>query len=175
MWESVTGLTPNEFRKMTRFCNASDNSADNQNRALVLGFGEDVRIAPGAILRYSETITIGKKSFVGLFSYVNGDVTIGERVAIGPHCSLTARNHVFNPETQSFSSGKKAPIHVKDGAWLAAGCQITAGVTVGKCTLVCANATVTRDTPDYAIIAGVPAKQVGHIDPESGEYHWYGK
>jgi len=174
MWETHTGLSQEEFEKLTQFCNASDNATDNRNRAKALGFdAEDVLIAPGAILRQPERITIGKKTFIGLFSYLNGEVTIGERAFIGPHCSLSASNHVFNPETQSFHSSKQAPIVVEEGAWLAAGCQVTAGVTVGKCTLVCANATVTRDTPDYAIMAGIPAKQVGHIDPVSGEYHWY--
>ena len=44
---------------------------------------------------------------------------------------------------------------------------------IGRANLVCAGAVVTHSTPDYAIMAGVPAKQVGRIDPETGEYIWF--
>ena len=44
---------------------------------------------------------------------------------------------------------------------------------MGRANLVCAGAVVTKSTPDYAIMAGVPAKQIGRIDPETGEYIWF--
>ena len=59
------------------------------------------------------------------------------------------------------------------GSWLASNVMISAGVKLGKGNLVCAGAVVTKSTPDYAIVAGIPAKQVGRIDPETGEYHWF--
>ncbi|MFA0724558.1 acyltransferase, partial [Vibrio sp. 10N.222.49.E5] len=49
------------------------------------------------------------------------------------------------------------------------------GTTVGECALVCANSVVTSDVLPYAIVAGTPAKQIGRIDPESGQYHWFNK
>ena len=49
---------------------------------------------------------------------------------------------------------------------------VTAGVHVGRANLVCAGAVVTHDTSDYAILAGIPARQVGHIDPASGAMVW---
>ena len=60
-------------------------------------------------------------------------------------------------------------------SWLAAGVTVTAGVKIGKANLVCAQAVVTKDTEDYAIMAGVPARQVGRIDPVTGKYHWFSK
>ena len=56
-----------------------------------------------------------------------------------------------------------------------AGVTVTAGVKIGKANLICANAVVTKNTPDYAIMAGVPARQIGRIDPVTGEYHWFSK
>ena len=44
-----------------------------------------------------------------------------------------------------------------------------------KANLICASAVVTKSTEDYAIMAGVPARQVGRIDPVTGEYHWFSK
>ena len=172
-WKTESGLTAEEFAKFTRYMQA-DNGLDDANRARIMGFSaEGVNIAPGCVIRQPEKVRIGPKCFIGLFVYLNGDVTIGEKVLIGPHCSLSASNHIFNPETQNFSRSKAEPIVVEDGAWLAAGCMVTAGATVGKGSLICANATVTRDVPAFAIMAGTPARQVGEIDPKTGDYIWY--
>jgi acetyltransferase-like isoleucine patch superfamily enzyme len=176
-WETQTGLSREEFEKMVLFCNKSDNNIDNVNRARILGFTEEgARIAPGAIVRIRKPGGIGKNSYVGLYTYVNGTVKIGENVLIGPHCSLAAGNHRFSPKTQCFTVDRakdELGIVIGDGSWLATGCTITAGANVGKCNLICANSVVTKPTPDYAIMAGTPAKQVGRIDPQTGEYHWF--
>ena len=172
------GINAEEFERFTLYCNASDNQADNLRRAQILGFNaENVRIAPGAIVRIGKR-DIGAHSFIGLYSYINGDVTIGENVLIGPHCSVTAGHHTFEAETASFSGRSPAeenPIVIGDGTWLASGCVVTAGVTVGRANLLCANCVLTKDSPDFAIMAGVPAKQIGRIDPQSGAYIWFTK
>ena len=161
-----------EFERLA-WAGQADNPVDNKHRAKALGVtSEDVQVAPGAILRQPEKLQIGRNVFIGLYTYLNGEVSIGNNILIGPHCSLSASNHVFNAETQSFSRSEPEPIVIGDGSWLAAGCMVTAGVTVGKCNLVCANAVVTKDTPDYAIMAGTPAKQVGCIDRDTGAYRW---
>ncbi|NRA36619.1 MAG: acyltransferase [Planctomycetes bacterium] len=173
-WQSSQGLSEQTFTEHTLLANASDDCHDNAKRAQILGFtAAEVKIAPGAIVRIGEN-QIGENSFVGLYSYVNGDVHIGKNVLIGPHCSLPAGNHMFSPTTQSFSDRdnhlKDCSIHIGDGTWLASGVTITGGVKIGKANLIFAGAVVTRDTADYALIAGTPAKQIGHIMPETGEY-----
>lgn len=92
-----------------------------------------MRIAPGAIVRIGAN-PIGENSFIGLYCYVNGDVRIGRNVLIGPYCSLPAGNHKFDPATQSFATKRDAakPIVIGDGSWLASGCTVTGGVTVGR-------------------------------------------
>jgi serine acetyltransferase len=175
-WQTQTGLTREEFEKFTRYCNCSENSIDSMNRARILGLKtEGVQVATGAVVRLSSTGSVGKGSFLGLYCYINGHVTIGEHVLIGPHCSITSNNHVFDAGRQWFGGNKGGPIVIGDGVWLASGCMVTAGVTIGKCALICANAVLTKDVPPYAIMAGTPARQVGHIDPSSGEYHWYSR
>ena len=98
---------------------------------------------------------------------------------IGPHCALTAGHHKFDPATGCFSARTNADydnsIIIGRGSWLAAGVTVTAGVRIGKANLICANAVVTKNTEDYAIMAGVPARQVGQIDPVTGDYHWFSK
>ena len=170
---TACGVSVEDFEAFTRYANCSDNRPDDLRRAQLLGFHNNVTVAPGAIIRIGKN-TIGDNSFIGLYSYVNGDVRIGKNVLIGPLCSLPAGNHKFNPATQSFSARDESkPITIGDGSWLASGVTVTNGVTIGKCNLICANSVVTRDTPDYAIMAGTPAKQIGTIDPETGEYRWF--
>ena len=165
------------FADLTYFCNESDNSADNIRRAELLGLGgRGIMVAPGAIIRIPKD-QIGKNVFIGLYSYINGNVTIDDNVLIGPHCSVAAGNHKFDPKTGWFSARTEPDgddsITIGFGCWLASKVTITGGVKLGKANLICAGAVVTKSTPDYAIMAGIPAKQVGRIDPDTGEYVWF--
>jgi len=165
------------FALLTRYANLSDNEKDNLRRAEIMGFGgRNIRIAPGAIVRVRPEL-IGSNVFIGLYSYLNGEVIIGDNVMIGPHCSLPAGNHKFDPATGYFSARTNNDydnsIVIGEGSWLATGVTVTAGVKIGKANLICAHAVVTKSTPDYAIVAGIPGRVVGHIDPVTGEYHWY--
>ncbi|MBQ9784702.1 MAG: acyltransferase [Clostridia bacterium] len=167
------------FLQLTEYCNRSDNGVDNARRARALGFADGVLVAPGAIIRIKDPTRIGTNVFFGLYTYVNGDVTVGNNVLIGPHCSIAAGNHKFDPATGWFSARSEATdddgVVIGDGCWLAANASLTGGVRLGRANLVCAGAVVTKSTPDYAIMAGVPARQVGRIDPETGEYIWFHK
>jgi acetyltransferase-like isoleucine patch superfamily enzyme len=57
-----------------------------------------------------------------------------------------------------------APIVIKKGAWLGAAVSVMPGVTIGENAVVASNAVVSRDVPDNAVVAGVPAQIVKHID-----------
>jgi len=171
-------LSDEEFRKFTLYCNQSNNYHDDTQRAQILGQnGEDVRISPGAIVRIKEN-QIGKKSYIGLYSYINGDIQIGENVLIGPHANIVGSNHLFNPMDDSFSARTDdvtGKVIIEDGVWITGGVTVTPGCHIGKCALICANSVVTTDVPPYAIAAGTPAKIIGSIDPKTGEYHWFHK
>ncbi|TEW51238.1 acyltransferase [Psychromonas algicola] len=171
-------LSDEEFRKFTLYCNQSNNYHDDTKRAQILGQnGEDVRISPGAIVRIKGN-QIGKKSYVGLYSYINGDIRIGENVLIGPHANIVGSNHLFRSE-DNFFSGRTDEITgrviIEDGVWLTGGVTVTPGCRIGKCSLICANSVVTKDIPAYSIAAGTPAKIIGYIDPKTGEYQWFKK
>lgn len=171
-------LSEDEFRKFTLYTTQSNNFEDDNARAQIVGFtNEGVRLAPGAIVRIGDN-QIGTNSYVGLYSYINGDVTIGSNVLVGPHISIVASNHLYDPTTDHFSarsSLEKGKVSIEDGVWLTTGVVITPGVTVGKCALVCANSVVTQSVSPYSIVAGSPATPIGRINPTTGEYHWFNK
>jgi UDP-2-acetamido-3-amino-2,3-dideoxy-glucuronate N-acetyltransferase len=57
---------------------------------------------------------------------------------------------------------------VKEGASLGANCTIVCGHTIGRGAMIAAGAVVTKDVPDFALMAGVPARQIGTVN-EQGE------
>ncbi|MBN8216262.1 MAG: acyltransferase [Spirochaetes bacterium] len=173
-WVTKTGLDPETFEIHTRYSGLSDNETDGRNRARMLGFrAEGLRVKPGAIINLSARGSIGDGCLIGLYAYVNGDVVIEDLTLIGPYCSLTSNTHLFDAESRSFTRRNVgAPIRIGRGSWLASGVTVTAGVTVGKGNLLCANAVVTKDTEDYGIYGGTPARKLGHIDLATGDLVW---
>ena len=172
-------ITDEEFEKMTRFCNVGGNADFNFKRSNLLGFGgKNIHFQTGALVNVDPK-KVGERVVFSYYCYVNGDVTIGDRVLIGPHCSVTAGDHKFDPETKAFTKRNNddfdVSIVIGDGSWLAHAVTVTSGVRIGKGNLICAGAVVTKNTPDFAIMAGIPAKQVGEINPDTGEYIWYSR
>ncbi len=168
------------FEQFTKYCNQSDDWDDNLRRGELLGLGgREIRVAPGAIIRVRHPEKIGRNIHIGLYCYINGDLTIEDDVLIGPYCAITAGHHKFDAATGWFSARTEQDydntIVIGRGSWLCASVTVTAGVKLGRMNMVCAGAVVTKDTPDCAIMAGAPARQVGRIDPETGEYHWFSR
>ena len=175
--ETIHGLTREEFEKFTVYSMATNDRRSNLLRAEILGFGgKETEIAPGANVRVDPD-RIGRRSFIGLYCYLNGKVTVGDDVLIGPHCSIVAGNHKFDAATGAFTARTEGDgdesVSIGDGSWLCSNVTVTPGCKIGRRNLICAGAVVTKSTPDYAIMAGVPAKQIGRIDPDTGKYLWF--
>lgn len=98
-------------------------------------------------------------------------VTIGRNVLMGGRVYITDHDHSYEePDCSARESLrlKVAPVEIADGAFLGEGCVILKGVRVGTRAVVAANAVVTRDVPDFAVVAGVPARVVKSIAPGAG-------
>jgi UDP-2-acetamido-3-amino-2,3-dideoxy-glucuronate N-acetyltransferase len=76
--------------------------------------------------------------------------------------------NVYNPRSFVERKNEYRNTLVKIGATLGANCTIVCGVTVGAYSFVGAGAVINRDVPDFALMVGVPAKQVGWMS-EYGE------
>ncbi|WP_442487386.1 acyltransferase [Halomonas litopenaei] len=169
-------LSEEEFRKFTLYMNGSNNREDDQERARILGFtAEGIRVAPGAVVRVSDSASIHRDVYIGLYSYINGDVTLHPKVLVGPQVSIVGSNHRYSPEDDCFSA-RTDPVQgrvvIEHGVWLTTGVVVTPGCTIGRCSLVCANSVVTSDIPPYTIVAGSPASKIGEIDRHTGDYRW---
>jgi UDP-2-acetamido-3-amino-2,3-dideoxy-glucuronate N-acetyltransferase len=96
---------------------------------------------------------------------VYDNVTLEEGVFCGPSMVFT---NVYNPRSLIERKNEYRDTLVKKGATLGANCTIVCGVTVGQYAFIGAGAVVNKDVPAYALMVGVPAKQVGWMS-EYGE------
>ena len=124
----------------------------------------------------SKGATIGARCSLGQNVYVGSRVVIGDNCKIQNNVSVydlvTLENDVFcgpsmvftndmNPRAAFPKGGKWIPTLVKQGASLGANCTIVCGITIGGNAFVAAGALVRKDIPDFAIVAGCPARIIG--------------
>ena len=120
---------------------------------------------------------IGKECILGQNVNVASGVRIGDGVKIQNNVSVyegvTLEDGVFCGPSVVFSNDpypracrrpeRFTPTRVCEGASIGANATIVCGVTIGRYAMVAAGAVVTRDVADHALVAGVPARQVGRV------------
>ena len=125
--------------------------------------GDDTRV--GAFVEIQKNAVIGARCKISSHTFICEGVTIEDEVFVGHGVMFT--NDLFpraaNPDgsPQSEADWTVVPTLVRRTASIGSNVTIVAGITIGVGALVGAGAVVTRDVPDYAIVAGVPAKVVG--------------
>lgn len=97
-----------------------------------------------------------------------GGIIIESEVMLGPQTVIVTGNHTLKDGSYRFGIPHRRPVKIGKGSWTGAGVKIMPGVTIGKGVLCAAGSVVTRDVPDYSIVAGVPAKIVAVVDPVDG-------
>lgn len=93
-------------------------------------------------------------------------VTIEKDAFSGHDILILTGSHdpqVFGPERRVTTGG--GPVTIKEGAWLCTRCIIVGPVTIGRFAVVAAGAVVVDDVPDYALVAGVPARVMKFYEP----------
>ena len=122
--------------------------------------------------------SIGKNCIIGQNVMIDSDVKIGdgckiqnnvsvykgvtleENVFCGPSCVFT---NVYTPRAFIERKHEFLPTLVKTGATIGANATIVCGVTIGRYSFIGAGTVVKRDIPDYGLVVGIPARQIGWV------------
>lgn len=125
--------------------------------------GQGVSLGQGVFV--GDRVVIGDRCKVQNNVSIYDNVTLEEGVFCGPSMVFT---NVYNPRALIERKSEYRDTLIKKGATLGANCTIVCGVTVGEYAFVGAGGVVTKDVKPYALMVGVPAKQIGWIS-EFGE------
>ncbi|MBD8880683.1 UDP-2-acetamido-3-amino-2,3-dideoxy-D-glucuronate N-acetyltransferase [Rhodanobacter sp. 7MK24] len=125
--------------------------------------GRDVSLGQNVFV--GNKVIIGDRCKIQNNVSVYDNVTLEEGVFCGPSMVFT---NVYNPRSLIGRKDEYRDTLVKRGATLGANCTIVCGITIGEFAFVGAGAVVNRNVPAYALMVGVPARQVGWMS-EFGE------
>jgi len=132
-----------------------------------------------AFLRHLLRIPVGKRSSVHMGCFITGRrIRIGDHTAINRNCYLDGRAGItigssvsISPEVYVMSLSHDAQsadfrpvgreVVIEDYVWIGSRAIVLPGVTLSKGCIVGTGSVVTKDVPPYAVVAGVPAKQIG--------------
>ncbi len=137
----------------------------------VIRFGERTYVADAAVIQGN--VCLGDDCSIQTGSILigygdredhEGSIRIGHGVRIAPMVLMVAADHVYaDPDQPIRRQGlRRASIIIEDDAWLAGRVSVTAGVTIGRGSVVAGGAVVTRDVPAFSVVAGVPARVIKH-------------
>lgn len=125
----------------------------------------------GAGVSLGQGVFVGNRVVIGDRCKVQNNVSVYDNVFLeegvfcGPSMVFT---NVYNPRALIERKSEYRDTHVHRGATLGANCTVVCGVTIGAFAFVAAGAVVHRNVKPYALMAGVPARQVGWMS-EWGE------
>lgn len=144
------GVTIGTGTKVWHFCHIQKGAQIGSNCSL----GQNVNV--------SNNVIIGDDCKIQNNVSIYEGVTLENGVFCGPSCVFT---NDLTPRAR-YPKGHEnyKTTLVKEGASIGANATIVCGHTVGKCAMVAAGAVVTKDVPDFALVAGVPARVIGKVD-----------
>lgn len=113
---------------------------------------------------FGQNVFIGNKVVIGNNVKVQNNVSVYDNVTLeddvfcGPSMVFT---NVYNPRSAVSRKDEYRNTLVKRGVTMGANCTIVCGVTIGEYAFIGAGAVINKDVPNYALMVGVPAKQIG--------------
>ena len=132
-----------------------------------------VHICAGAVIgdgcSFGQNVFVGNDVRIGNNVKIQNNVSVYDRVTLeddvfcGPSMVFT---NVYNPRSAIVRKSEYLPTVVRKGATLGANCTIVCGVEIGENAFIGAGAVVTKDVPAFALMAGVPARQIGWVDAD---------
>ncbi len=137
-----------------------------------VSLGARVHIGLGSVLWAPKSLTVGSDVYVGKGCTIECDGRIGSGVLIANRVGIVGRNdhdmHALGvpirraPWVGDADGPRNDPVEIGDDVWIGYGAIVLSGVTIGRGAVVAAGAVVTKDVPEYAIVAGNPARVAGY-------------
>jgi len=138
--------TIGEGTKIWHFCHVQKGARIGQSCI----FGQNCNVANDVIIGNNVKVQNNVSIYTGTI--------IEDDVFLGPSCVLT---NVTNPRSQVNRHSLYERTLLKRGSTIGANATVVCGITIGRYAFVAAGAVVAKDVPDYALVAGVPARRVG--------------
>jgi len=131
-----------------------------------LDIGNNVNISRNCFIQPYKYIKIGNNVNIQHGVEIHGEVSIGNDVIIAEGVFMTSANHIFDREKgltireQDKKYSNVKPIVIEDDIWLGRNVTVLQGVTIKKGCVIGAGSVVTKDTEEYSVYVGVPAKKI---------------
>lgn len=129
----------------------------------------------GAQCSLGQNVYIGNHVVIGSNVKIQNNVSVYDNVMLeddvfcGPSMVFT---NVYNPRSAVSRKDEYRDTLVKRGATLGANCTIVCGITIGEFAFIGAGAVVNKDVPAYALMVGVPARQIGWMSRFGERLHF---
>lgn len=141
----------------------------------VIEVGEKVWLSADIEIQTDSRVTIGTGTTIQRRCTINGSTRIGAGCIFAPDVFVSSGSHPFRhvphlpirAQEQLLSKDPTGaawidrPVWIQDDCWLGVHVVVAPGVTIGKGSVIGANAVVTRDVPPYSVMGGIPAQRVG--------------
>ncbi len=125
---------------------------------------KDAVIYHGAELRAPWSLEVGEGTSIGdnaILDARRGGIRFGKSVNVGSRVCLWTGSHDHSDPWFRSTPQSRGPIVVGDRVWIGPNAQILHSVSIGEGAVIAAGAVVTKDVPPFAIMGGIPAKQIG--------------
>lgn len=142
------GVIIGEGTKIWHFSHIMKNAQIGQNCI----FGQNTCVSPDVVIGSNVKVQNNVSIYTGTI--------IEDDVFLGPSCVLT---NVTNPRAQVIRRGIYEKTILRRGATVGANATIVCGIELGRYCFISAGAVVAKDVPDYALMVGVPGRQMGWI------------
>ncbi|MGF1526807.1 MAG: acyltransferase [Candidatus Competibacterales bacterium] len=125
----------------------------------------NVRLVLGDPRQHPHTgLHLGQRVIVNVNSYLSGEggLVVEDEVLIGAQVNILSAGHAMDDNHPSIWRNPLTygAVHIKQGSWIAAGATVLPGITLGCGVVVGAGSIVTRSVPDFAVVAGNPARLI---------------
>lgn len=120
-------------------------------------------------------VNIGENTIIGLGNTIIGPVSIGNNVMLAQNVVISGLNHNYEdvnlpPSSQGVTC---SAVDIADDVWIGANTVITAGVSIGKHSIIGGGSVVTKNIPEFSVAVGNPARVVKRYNEKSSSWEKY--